>query len=92
MHPAARTVPDVHLMPHPCCPGSLLPGFVASYLGKNGFLFKLFTKRGNELQGGGDAMETCLGISDTSASSRGSRLYLIKVIVVLKYLIRFRHL
>lgn len=37
-------------------------------------------------------METCLGILDTSTSSRGSWLYLIKMIVVLRYLIRFRHL
>jgi len=44
------------------------------------------------MQGGGDAMETCLGVLDTSASSRGSWLYLIKMIIVLKYLIRFRHL
>lgn len=48
--------------------------------------------RGNEVQGGGDAMEACLGILDTSTSSRGSWLYLIKMIVVLNYLIRFRHL
>ena len=61
---------------------------------KNGFLFKLTVYKAEEMncRVGGDAVETCLGISDTSTPSRGSWLHLSKMVVVLKYLIRFRHL
>lgn len=92
------TAPDLQFMPHSCCLRSLLPASAVwvCYIppeGKIGFFVpaQCLQSGGNE-QGGGDAMETCLGILDTSTSSRGSWLYLIKMIVVLRYLIRFRHL